>query len=649
MVACVLFAACASIGRPEGGPRDQEPPVFVRSNPSPGQLNVDRNRIDIYFDENIKLDDAFNKVIVSPAQKNTPVISANARHLTAELKDSLLPNTTYTIYFGDAVRDLNEGNILDDFAFDFSTGPEIDSLRISGIVLEARTLEPAQGMLVGAYTTDADSAISTLPLERVTRTNQYGQFTIRNLKPGSYHIFAVNDINRDYHWDRSEDVAFLGYPVSPSAMEIQVTDTLRSCQGGDSLVERAGTAFLPNDLLLTWFNENYKPLYLRDRQRPERRKITIGMSAPVDSLPVLTIVRGQNAGKSDSRWSLLRKNPTLDSLEYWITDPGVLATDSLRIAIRYLRTDTTDLVTWTTDTIDFVYREPKSKKDRKEEADSVPKIEFLSFSSVLSTSHDVNRPLIFQAAEPIDTILPEACHLELRKDTLWVDIPDVKLLPDSLDPLFRRTVSYDWEPGAHYRLRIDSAGVHNVYGLWNDNLTHEFTVKNLEDYTSVNLNISGCDSLPMIAELLDRSDKVIAVSPVVNNTAKFRFLPSGEFYARLFIDADSNGIWTTGNINSHLQPEEVYYYPKKISLKKNWEIDITWNIYDTAVDLQKPLAIKKNKPKLKAGEKAPEEESEEEEDDPFGTNMFDNDRYGRGNRNQRTTPTPGGRQRALGL
>jgi len=643
------MVACASIGRPEGGPRDQAPPVFVRSNPLPGQLNVDRNRIDIYFDENIKLDDAFNKVIVSPAQKNAPVISANARHLTAELKDSLLPNTTYTIYFGDAVRDLNEGNILDDFAFDFSTGPEIDSLRISGIVLEARTLEPAQGMLVGAYTTDADSAISTLPLERVTRTNQYGQFTIRNLKPGSYHLFAVNDINRDYHWDRSEDVAFLGYPVSPSAMGIQVTDTLRSHEGGDSLVQRAGTAFLPNDLLLTWFNEDYKSIYLRDKQRPERRKIVIGMSAPVDSLPKLTIVRGQNAGKSDSQWSILRKNSTLDSLEYWITDPDVLATDSLKIAMRYLRTDTTDRVTWTTDTIDFVFREPKSKKNKKEDADSVPKIEFMSFSSVLPTSHDVNRPLVFQALEPIDTVFPEACHFELQKDTLWVNIPDVKLVPDSLDPLFRRTLSYNWEPGARYRLRIDSAGVRNVYGLWNNNITHEFTVKNLEDYTSVNLNISGCDSLPMIAELLDRSDKVIAVSSVVNGTARFRFLPPGEFYARLFIDADSNGVWTTGNVNSHLQPEEVYYYPKKISLKKNWEIDITWNIYDTAVDLQKPLAIKKNKPKLKAGEKAPAEENEDEEDDPFGTNMFDTDRNGRNSRNNRTTPSPGGRQRSLGL
>lgn len=100
---------------------------------------------------------------------------------------------------------------------------------------------------------------------------------------------------------------------------------------------------------------------------------------------------------------------------------------------------------------------------------------------------------------------------------------------------------------------------------------------------------------------------------------------------------------------THLQPEDVYYYPKKIALKKNWEIDIAWNIYETAVDLQKPYAIKKNKPKLKAGEKAPEEETDEEDDDPFGQNMFDTDRNGRNNRNNRTPSPSGGRQRSLGL
>ena len=197
-----LLAACASIGRPEGGERDELPPVFVRSNPEPGALEFKGNRLNIFFDENIKMEDVMNKVVVSPVQKQPPSISANGKRLTVEFRDTLVDNATYTVDFSDAIRDLNEGNILDGFAFDFSTGSTRDSLVISGMLFEARNLEPAQGMIVGVYSNLSDTAISTLPFERIAKTNQYGQFVIRNLAPGTYNVYAVNDLNRDYHWDR---------------------------------------------------------------------------------------------------------------------------------------------------------------------------------------------------------------------------------------------------------------------------------------------------------------------------------------------------------------------------------------------------------------------------------------------------------------
>ena len=332
---CVILvlsaAACASIGRPEGGPRDETPPVFVNSNPGPSALHVDRTRLDLYFDENVQLDDAFNKVIVSPVQQQPPVVRANGRHVTVEFRDSLQPDMTYTIDFGDAIKDLNEGNVLDGFATDFSTGGSIDSLRISGMVLEARTLEPAQGMLVGIHSDSAmtDTTLRTVPFERVARTNQLGQFTIRNLKPGTYQVFALNDINRDYKWDRTEDIAFLGTTVSPYASAITVTDTLRAHDGGDSLALRGGTAYYPNDILLSWFNEGYKAQYMRNYARPERRRITIEMAAEADSLPQIEIAAGTFAGRKIADWALLRPNATLDTLEYWITDTAVMAVDSL--------------------------------------------------------------------------------------------------------------------------------------------------------------------------------------------------------------------------------------------------------------------------------------------------------------------------------
>ena len=314
-----LLAACANMGRPEGGARDETPPVFMRSDPMPGATGVKKTRLTAFFDENIQLEDPFSKVVVSPAQRQPPAVTANGRRLTVDFRDTLLPNTTYTVDFADAIKDLNEGNILDGFALDFSTGDSIDSLRISGMVIQAENLEPAQGMLVGVYSNLSDTALTTLPFECIARTNQYGHFTIRNLKPGAYRIFAVNDLNRDYHWDRSEDIAFYDTLLVPTVEPIEVVDTLYSSTGEDSLVTRPGVRFLPNDVLLSWFNVGYKPHYLSDYKRVDRRRISLIFGAPNDTLPEVTIVDGApGAGRPYTDWALLKANATRDTLEYWL-------------------------------------------------------------------------------------------------------------------------------------------------------------------------------------------------------------------------------------------------------------------------------------------------------------------------------------------
>lgn len=629
-VMAAIFTACASIGRPEGGPRDETPPVFTGSRPSPGTLNNTRTRFDLYFDENVQLEDAFNKVIVSPVQVTPPSINANGKHVSVELRDTLIPNTTYTIDFADAIKDLNEGNILDGFAIDFSTGDSIDSLRISGMVLEARNLEPAQGMIVGIYSDLADSAISTLPMDRIARTNQYGQFTLRNLKPGTYRIFALNDMNRDYHWDRSENVAFYDVTISPWVEDIVVTDTLRAADGSDSISTRRGQAYLPNDILLSWFNEDYRAQYLKDYSRPDRRRISIGFAAPSDTFPELTIASGPLSGNRDIDWALRNSNATRDTLEYWIRDPQVLATDSLWIAMRYQRTDTLDRLSWTTDTLKFFFKDQKQKKkDKKhdEEADSVPQIDFITFSPVTSSQQEIYRPLIFDASQPIDTIDPHGVRLEMLVDTLWQPVAGVSFTPDSLRPLQRRVMDVEWTYGAKYRLSVDSAAVIGIYNEWNKPVRHEFTVKNPEDYANLVFNISGVDSLAMV-ELLNSSDQPIATAPVIDRRATLPHLDPGTVYARLYIDSNGNGKWDTGNLTGHIQPEEVYYYPKKLTLRKNWDIEQSWDIYELPVDKQKPYDIKKNKPKLKKGEQSPEAQPEEDEDDPWGTSFGGyNDQY----------------------
>lgn len=630
VAAALLLAACASIGRPEGGPRDMTPPVMVSSTPAPGSVNVSNGRIDIVFDENITLDDPMNKIVVSPPQKKQAQISSNGRRVRITLRDTLRDSTTYTVDLADAVRDLNEGNILDGLAIDFSTGPSIDTLMISGIVFEGRTLEPAQGMIVGVYSTPvADTALTTLPMERITKTNALGRFTIRNLKPGSYRVFAINDLNHDFHWDRSEDIAFLDRDISPSTMAIELTDTFTDAAGNDSLVTRPATRFLPDDILLTWFNENYKPLYLVKHERPDARRLTLEMSTRSDSLPQLTLLNTVRTGARLDREAVLQSSPGLDSLTYWLRDTTLIGSDTLKIAARYLHTDTLDNITFTTDTLTFALRQPKKKKKRDEETDSVPKLEFVNIGISSRQPQDLNIPLLFETSAPTASIDSAGFRIEELVDSIWMPVAArIPSPPDSLQPM-RLLTEMTWKPKTKYRVTIDSLAVTDIYGNHNRPFVQEVSTHAIEDYAALFFNIGDLGPDSAIVELLS-SDKPVRLEPVRNGVATFEYVTPGAYYARLFIDRNHNGRWDTGCVADTLQPEDVFYFSKKLNLKKNWDVEQQWNIYETPVDLQKPEDIKKNKPPRPKWETEEEREKrkkgnnddEEEEFDPFMNDPF---------------------------
>ncbi len=636
VIISLLMAACASMGRPEGGPRDEDPPVYVRSNPAPGEVRFNKNRIEVYFNENVQLENPQQKVVVSPAQRLTPQVIAGGKRVTVDLRDTLLPNTTYTIDFADAIADLNEKNILDGFALDFATGDTIDTLRISGMLFSARNLEPAQQILVGVHSNTADSAISTLKLDRIARTNQYGQFTIRGMKPGQYRVYAINDINRDYKWDRSEDVAFYDFIVEPSAVNFEVTDTLLASDGTDSLATRPGVQYLPNDILLTWFNEEYRSQYLGDYSRADSTRITLNFAAPADTLPILTIVSGANAGRRiDQSNSILNTTLYLDSLDIWFTDPAIYTQDSMLIEARYKRTDTLDNLSWTTDTLRFNYIRRKQKKEKKkEEADSVPKVDLLEFKVTSGSQQDLYKGLTFSVSQPISVIDSAGIHLEIKQDTLWTPVTPPVLRQDTIYTPLRYKADYQWEPGEKYRLTIDSMAIKGIYGYINRPVIHEFSVKNFEDYSTLTFNLTDSTGL-IVVELLNSQDQPVMTLPVVDGSVTFDYINPGTYYARGFYDVNHNGVWDTGSIAEQRQPEEIFYYPKKIELKKNWDIQQSWNPLEIPVDMQKPIEIKKNKPKKT--DFSQQQNNEEEEEDEWGTNFTPGSQYNdrHGNHNHR--------------
>lgn len=618
--------SCANIGNPSGGPIDKTPPIFMRSNPTPNAVNVKDRKIEIFFDEIVTLKDPSTKIIVSPAQTEMPRMSALGRKVTVELVDSLLPNTTYTIDFSNSIQDNNEGNAIDNFAFAFSTGSVIDSMRVSGYVLDSRTLEPMQSVVVGLQSNLADSAFHKEKLQRVALTNDRGQFTIRNVSPGSYHIFALKDLDRDYKFGNpTEDIAFLDSIIVPSIGSREAADTVyNDLNEIDTIMRATRPAYFPNDILLSMFNEDRKSQYLANNLRVDSTRISLTFAAASDTLPSLSIV-----GRNDvpDQWYTLERSQTNDTLTYWIRPTHLVSADTLMVATTYLRTDTASNLSWGTDTLKFTFQRQKAKKKKKnEETDSLEQIRFMELHPLANGTQEVYAPLLLQTGTPIERYSREAFHLQrkLQNDTTFypAEIKSIALRDSTLS---RRDLmlKVDWEPGAAYTLAVDSLAMTDIYGLQTKPLKVDFNVRKMEEYGNIVFNIPAVrDSA--IVELLDGTDKVVLHTPVKNHRAELLNLQPGKYYARLFIDRNGNGKYDTGNYDMHLQPEETVYYPGAINLKKNWDVEQTWDIYATPIDKQKPEAIKKNKPERNKWEKVNTEKTETDEDEENGFSDFSN-------------------------
>lgn len=626
IIAAAVMYSCANIGNPSGGPIDKTPPIFMRSNPTPNAVNVKDRKIEIFFDEIVTLKDPSTKIIVSPAQTEMPRMSALGRKVTVELVDSLLPNTTYTIDFSNSIQDNNEGNAIDNFAFAFSTGSVIDSMRVSGYVIDSRTLEPMQSVVVGLQSNLADSAFHKEKLQRVALTNDRGQFTIRNVSPGSYHIFALKDLDRDYKFGNpTEDIAFLDSIIVPSIGTREAADTVyNDLNEIDTIMRATRPAYFPNDILLSMFNEDRKSQYLANNMRVDSTRISLTFAAASDTLPSLNIV-----GRNDvpDQWYTLERSQTNDTLTYWIRPPHLVSADTLMVATTYLRTDTASNLSWGTDTLKFTFQRQKAKKKKKnEETDSLEQIRFMELHPLANGTQEVYAPLLLQTGTPIERYSREAFHLQrkLQNDTIFypAEIKSIALRDSTLN---RRdlVLKVDWEPGAAYSLAVDSLAMTDIYGLQTKPLKVDFNVRKMEEYGNIVFNITAVrDSA--IVELLDGTEKIVLRAPVKNHRAELLNLLPGKYYARLFIDRNGNGKYDTGNYDMHLQPEETVYYPGAINLKKNWDVEQTWDIYATPIDKQKPEAIKKNKPERKKWEKVNTEKTETDEDEENGFSDFSN-------------------------
>ena len=617
LLALLLTAACASIGNPDGGRFDETPPRVVGSSPADGAVNVSKRKVQILFDEYIKLEKASEKVVISPPQIEPANVRADGKRVKVDFYDSLRANTTYTIDFSDAIEDNNEGNPMGQYTFSFSTGDVIDTMQVSGRVLNAADLEPIKGIMVGLYPADSiwnDTLFRTRPFLRVSRTNGEGRFTIKGVKDGAYRVRALEDKDGDFVFSqKNERVAFdTTVYVTGSFPDVRMDTVWRDSLWYDSIRVVPYTHYTPDDVLLLAFLEDGQERHLLKTAYPEPTNFTFYFTAPSDSTPR---IKGLNF---DERCLVTDASLKNDTVTFWVTDTALIhRQDTLSMILSYMETDTLGQLVVTNDTLDLspktTYakiaaerskqieawekdrerRQKKAKKPLPYEENPYERT-WLEAGFKPSGSLAPNQNVRYLAKEPILEVDTTKIHFYVKKDTDWLPAPFL-FMPEE-----RSAKSYmlyaEWEPGQKYRFVMDTAAVVSVLEHESKSVRQEFHVRAVEEYGSIFIHVISPDT-GVVVQLLSKNDKVEAQQRTdKDGNADFFFMKPGEYYMRCYVDANGNGPWDTGDYASGLQPERVYYFGKPLPLKAQWDLRQDWDIRAVDVARQKPMAITKQKP-----------------------------------------------------
>lgn len=607
----LLATACANPGSgPDGGPYDEELPYVVSTTPASGDSGVKGRRVTLQFNEFIKLENASEKVTVSPPQIEMPDILTSGKRITVTLNDSLRPNTTYTIDFSDAIEDNNEGNPMGNYTFFFSTGRTVDTLEVAGHVLAAEDLEPIKGILVGLHSDTTDSAFRTRPFDRVARTDGSGRFSIKGVAPGRYRIYALNDGDGDFRFtQKSEMIAFGRESISPSFFQDTRYDTLwRDTVHYDTIVARPFTHFTPDDVVLRAFKEVNPVRHLLKTEYPVPEQFTIFFTAPSTHVPE---VRGLNF---DASKLLPRISSGNDTLTFWVADTLLVRQDTLTLALTYEESnDSTLELSLRTDTLELSPKLTWAKRDkqRQEEWEEWEKNREKALKNDRPFNEEpptvwikltprIERPLapdqnpVLVIDEPLARFDTSGVHLRLIVDSTETEAPYL------LEPLPGRDFSFrlmgEWRPGQQYVIVVDSAAMTSVFGHRNRRMEQKFNIAKDDEFGSFFVNVQGLDGdTTAIVELLDGRGKVVRRCRAPQGRADFFYLKPGDYYLRLLLDRDGDGMWTTGEFETGLPPEEVYYNPVKFNVRARWDIEQDWNFKTLPLTEQKPAELIKQK------------------------------------------------------
>lgn len=518
----ISLNSCAVVRAPTGGPRDTIPPKLLGSIPRNFTREFRGQEIELIFDEYIKIKDQSTSVFISPEPEKQTEIKVLKKAIHISFKSPLLPNTTYSINFGNSIIDYNEGNAYKNFRFVFSTGKRIDSLKITGHVSDPLDTTSKKDVYVILHRAGDDSAIIKKKPLLFTSTDKEGNFELSNIAPGNYSIYALEETNRNKKFDATnESIAFLNKSVN-----------LKKDTAGISLY------------LFKEQNEKLKIL----NKKIAGGLLKINLNQSVDSLD-FNILSPIIPGKS---YFVEKKSPG-DSVLIWLPSSSL---DSVKVSISEKGKE---LLHFTQN--NYV----KDKREKK----------FNITDNIVNTFKTPSRPLTLYTGEPLDT---------LKMETLVLKEDSIKVIPDSV--VHDRTnirswyVYYPWDAGRNYTLSIAAAAVSSIYGNKNYSYKRSFTPGSDRNYGTITLQLIVPRKASYVVELMNENFKILDTRrTAVTTNLTFRYLEPGKYRFRVIYDRNNNGRYDTGNLIKKIQSEKIIN-SKEITTRSNFELSTRFPIPD---------------------------------------------------------------------
>ena len=548
------FIRCANVVSPTGGPKDVTPPIVLTAVPENQSTMFNGKEINITFDEYVTLNNPNANILISPPLEKNPEYKLSGKSLIVKFKEPLRTETTYSINFGESIKDLHEGNIFKNYSYVFSTGKVIDTLTLEGKLLQADTRKPSSDYYVMLYCDENDTiSIDSLPYCKkpyyLTKSDKDGNFKFSGLKNTEYLVFALKDENSNLKFDLpNESIAFLDSLVRP------IYD-VQSMIHNDSVKQEVKKM---ESLVLYSFLEEDTVQKLFKKEVPEEGLLRFAFNRPAQNVKIEVL-----ESLPDSFNIFKTYSANYDSILWYFTPNK----DSLLLTINYdtLINDTALMSLKPLKTI--------GKKAKQETVSKSLEIKTNISAGKLTPEQD----LILTFKEPVtDVIMRDTSWFIVDKDTIINDLHFEKI--DSFGLKYKLAKTF--VPEKSYKIIVPDSVFFSFKGVTNDTTEFSFMVPELSQYGNIFVTIEIPENVPqIIVELLDDKDKVVA-SQIVAETKKieFKYLSPRKYKLKVTLDNDGNGKWSPGDYGRKLLPEPIYFHKDVFDVKANWDIDLeeTW-------------------------------------------------------------------------